>query len=138
MQEDASQMECLIRKMRNTQGLACVGSPVPNYLCTRRLIIREVVVDGKVYVLIKCGCNYFCRKKGPCRHFYALVDREPTVEDFSPECYQSYEVFYGENEEYTRKCDVAINMMESHGGLLLQTTLEKFKKGMKEQHVDLG
>ena len=87
-------MVCLVRKMDGIEPAADDGDPVPNYLRTRQVIVREVVIENKVYVLVTCGCHYFTRKKGPCHHFYAIVSREPSVEDFSPECLQSYELLY--------------------------------------------
>ena len=130
-------MVCLVRKMDGIEPAADDGDPVPNYLRTRQVIVREVVIENKVYVLVKCGCHYFTRKKGPCRHFYAIVSREPSVEDFSPECLQSYELFYGEKAEFTQMCDETIGRFESHGGLLLQISLATFKMGVKKQHSDL-
>ena len=61
----------------------------------------------------------------------------PQAEDFSPECFTSYELFYDEDEEYTTKCNDIIDKMKSHGGLLLKMTLAEFKEHMKAEHKDL-
>ena len=131
-------MVCLVRKSDEALlDKEITGDPVPNYIRTREVIFREINVGGTEHVLMKCGCDYFTRIKGPCRHFYAIVDRTPEPGDFSPECLKSYELFYQEDEEYTQKADATIDLMESHGGLVLKTTLSEFKKGMEKQCEDL-
>ena len=114
--------------------------PVPNYLRTRKIIVREVLHNDDVYVLIICTCPHFTRKRCQCRHFYALITRCPKVEDFSPECLQSYELFHSEHDEaeYTQGIDEVVDMFESYGGLMLKMSLSDFKEGMREQRVNLS
>lgn len=83
-----------------------------------------------------CGCYHFTRKKCQCRHFYAVVDREPSYEDFSPECLKAYEMYYGDSIEFTRMCDEIIARSESYGGLLLPISLAELKAGMQNQHKE--
>lgn len=134
--EDDSQMQCWVRKMDEARKKRDADDPIPNYMRTRQIIIREIYVGENVYTLIKCGCHYFKRKKAPCRHFYAIMNRGPEAEDFSPECLKSYELYYGEDDVFTKKCDAIIAMIESHGGLLINSSLKDFKMGMKDQYVD--
>ena len=53
-------MVCLVRKMDGIlEPAADDGDPVPNYLRTRQVIVREVFIENKVYVLVTCGYHYF-------------------------------------------------------------------------------
>ncbi len=104
---------------------------------TRQLVLRKVLVDGIEHVLVTCGCQHFTRKKCQCRHFYAVVNREPCSADFSPECLKSYELYYGDKEDFTQMCDETIARSESYGGLLIPVSLADFKASMKEQHINL-
>ena len=133
IEHTGSVMSCLVKKCHRDVKSECKNFPVPNYLRTRKVRIEQVSVGDFSHVLIRCDCNYFTREKCPCRHFYALVNRTPIWEDFSPEHFQSYELFYGEEgrEEYTRAASEMIQMMELHGGLLLKMTLAQFVRIMK-------
>jgi len=88
-------------------------------------------------VVVTCSCNYFTRKHGPCRHFYGVVNRGPCVEDFAPDCYKSYEVFYGTNEAFTERCDASTNLINAHGGLIINTSLMELKSSLREEKVNL-
>ena len=47
-------MVYLVRKMDGIEPAADDGDAVPNYLRTRQVIVREVFIENKVYVLVKC------------------------------------------------------------------------------------
>lgn len=136
--EDDSQMICLVRRKDGLAKINDNGDPVPRYMRTRKITVQEIMVDEKPSVLVVCDCHYFNRKKGPCRHFYAVIKRAPIVEDFSPECYKAYELYYGENKDITDEFDRIIDMIESNGGLVLKYSLAEFKMNLKEQYVNLG
>ena len=138
IEEDESEIVCLVR--RKDEPLLCKeinDDPIPNYLRTRQIVVKEVIYGDRAYIVVKCSCHCFTRKKCPCRHFYAIADRSPKAEDFSPECLKSYELYYGDDKQYTESADTTIEMIESCGGLVLRMTLEDFKNEMKEQHVNL-
>ena len=88
----------------------------PVYQRTRIVVARRVRIDGVDYVCIQCGCGYFMRHKCPCRHVYGLINREPEATDLFPDQFKKYEVLYGEDEEYSRKCDERTKMLQYHKG----------------------
>ena len=138
VQEDDSQMTCLVRKPIAKFATSATPCPIPRYSRTRQVIFREVLVDGKPRVVVTCSCDYFTRKHGPCRHFYGTVKRGPRVDDFAPDCFKSYELYYGTNDAFTKRCDVSTNAINAHGGLILDTSLKELKSTLRDERVDLS
>ena len=123
-------IEATSREMPNTKTFlfrhhpTVVSSPNhrrPVYARTRTVVVREVLVDDEHFVCLQCSCGHFFQYLGCCRHIYCLLDRYPIEDDVFPECFKSYDVFYGEDgsEEYTTRCDARTELLEHHKGMLL-------------------
>lgn len=138
-QGDQCIVECLVRKHApKSSSSGTNASPVPNYLRTRKVVLQEVPIGDETYVVVKCDCGHFTRKRCPCRHVYSIMNRPPTAADFSPECFKEYGRRYGESAVYTDKCDLVMSTIDTYGGLLIKSTLREFAdKVMKVQYTNL-
>lgn len=98
----------------------------PIYIRTRVIVAEEVHIDGSVWTVLRCGCGFFFKRLCACRHLYSLLDRPPLPEDHFPENYKKYEILYGEDLEFTRKCDERTRLMQHHNGESLFSVLCAF------------
>ena len=73
----------------------------PTYLRTRTVTVTEVKIKNEIFVCVVCSCSFFRYEKHACRHLYRVFQRFPSLQDFMPECFKTYEVCYGSDTQYT-------------------------------------
>lgn len=93
------------------------------YARTRMLILREIEVDGKNYVVVMCSCGFFYHELCACRHVYSLLNRYPVPSDFFPCCFKTYEISYLTDMNYTKRCDAITEQMQQNSGILISTKM---------------
>ena len=108
----------------------------PVYDRTRMIVATQVTIDGSLYVVLQCGCGYYCQRLLPCRHIYALLRRYPRTTDFFPQCHKTYELSYGVDPNYTSKCDDIIKNIKSFGGFIDVTLLTDIKAHHGPRDID--
>ena len=122
VQEDDSQMTCLVRKPIAKFATSATPCPIPRYSRTRQVIFREVLVDGKPRVVVTCSCDYFTRKHGPCRHFYGTVKRGPRAPACRPFCLGRDKSGHGEEEVDQSEFAGPIDQSTNRGWIVVDET----------------
>ena len=100
----------------------------PTYLRTRIVTVSEVKIENETFVCVVCSCSCFRYEKHACRHLYRVFQRFPSVQDFMPECFKTYEVCYGSDTQYTQSVNRMRYWLEESGGLLYRQRLVDFCK----------
>jgi MULE transposase domain/SWIM zinc finger len=99
---------------------------VPQYIRTRIVSISEV--SGEQY--LRCSCGLFERLGFPCRHIYAVLNRDPMPYDVIPRYHKAFESFYQIDKAYTDYYDVLLqNELPGppmEGSALLQMEISAF------------
>ena len=99
------------------------GHPRPIYRRIRTVTVKQVTVDNHQLLCISCTCSGLHFEKHACRHMYALLRRLPSLSDFMPECFKSYETTYDTNHQYTDSVDRLRLNIQNCGGLLFEPSI---------------
>jgi hypothetical protein len=98
----------------------------PIYRFTPTVTVYNVMLGGECHLCYQCSCRHLNLRKFGCRHIYRLLSREPCKSDFLPECYNSYEIKYGVDIEYTGKVNELQHIVQQCKGILTRGSINKW------------
>ena len=103
----------------------------PMYHRTRTVTVNEISIGNQLFVCFSCSCSGLHFEKHACRHMYALLHQFPSLKDFMPECFKSYDVTYGSDPQYTQSVNRMRSIIKECGGLLFEQPLGDVAKNIQ-------
>ena len=95
----------------------------PVYRRTRVVTITELEINNTRHVCVKCSCEHFHTKFMACRHIYRILERLPTILDFLPCCFKTYEIRHSVDPEYTAQANRMMMWYLEQGGIILRGSI---------------
>jgi hypothetical protein len=102
------------------------SNPLPVFDRTRTVDIFEREFNGISCVCIQCSCCAMIRNKHACRHIYAVIGIEPSIDHVFPECLKAYETCMFNHDHFTRKCEERTELLLTSGCVVVEGTIDQY------------